>query len=517
MGRWNARRDVVEYSPHDAMSAVSAQPTAARGAVATAARSLAMVMAAHEWRLLRADRMLRVVALLFSGLLVVALVNGVRWSHFQSATIRELQTADSARFAQYRDTLAGLSPTAPIEGPFAPDPRNPMTIGSRGGALAALPPQPLAVLAVGQSDLLPYYYKVNTGLRQGVLKGDEIENPANLLSGRFDLAFVIVVLFPLVILALSYNMLSGEREDGTLALVLSQPVRLRTLLLAKITVRAATVLSIAGVLVIVGLLAAQVNLGDSGVLAAALWWFVVVAAYAGFWFGVALVVNTTVRGSAASAVAAVSSWLLLVILAPVLVNLFAQSRFPTPSRVEFVTMVRTITNQANAVSDKLMSKYTVDHPDLAARGGLDVNDFWARSLTVQDTIEKTLTPYYESFDRQLEQQQQVVNAARVLTPALLVQTALEDLAGTGLPRWQQFRAQTLAFHRQWQSYFVPRQLRREKLTAADVAAVPTFTFREESLAGVRTRVVMSLMWLLVPGAVLWLVGLIRVRHYCIAG
>ena len=499
------------------MSAVSATPTAALGAAPSTTSSMALVMASHEWRLLRADRMLRVVAVLFSVLLVVALVNGVRWSQFQSSTIHALQHADSVRFAQYRDTLAAMSPTAPVAGPFAPDPRNPMTIGSRGGTLAALPPQPLSVLAVGQSDLLPYYYTVNTGLRQGVLKGDEIENPANLLSGRFDLAFVIVVLFPLVILALSYNMLSGEREDGTLALVLSQPVRLRTLLLAKVAVRAATVLSIAGGLVIAGLIAAKVNLGDNGVLAAALWWFVVVSAYAGFWFGIALVVNATVRGSAASAVASVSTWLVLVILAPVLVNLVAQSRYPTPSRVEFVTMVRSITNQANAVSNVLMSKYTVDHPELAARGGLDVNDFWARSLTVQDTIEKTLAPYYESFDRQLDQQQQVVNSARVVTPALLVQTALEDLAGTGLPRWQAFRVQTLAFHRQWQSYFVPRQLRREKLSAADVAAVPSFTFREESGAVVRTRVLMSLVWLVLPAVLLWGVGLARLRRYSVAG
>lgn len=471
-------------------------------------------MAAHEWRLLRADRMLRVIAPLFAILLGAALVNGVRWTRFQATTLAELRAADATRFAAYADTLKQMAPDAPIAGPFAPDPRNPMTIGSRGGTLAALDPAPLSALAVGQSDLLPYYLKVNTGGRQGVLRGDEIENPGNLLTGRFDLAFVIVVLFPLLILALSYNMLSGEREDGTLALVLSQPVQLRSLLLAKVGVRALVVLMIAFAMVSAGLLAARVDLGNAAVLGQTLWWFAVVTAYAAFWFGVALLVNTLVRGSAAAAVGSVTVWLVLVVLAPVLVNLVAQARYPTPSRVAFVSMVRSVTNDANAVSDSLMSKYLVDHPELAG-AGVDMSDFWTRSLTVQDTVEKTLAPRYAEFEQQLAQQQALITGARVLTPALLVQTALEDLAGTGLPRWQAFRAQTLAFHATWQEFFIGRQLRQEKLTAVDVASVPVFAFREESGSEVRGRVVTALLWLVLPAGMLWALGFTRLRRYSV--
>lgn len=479
----------------------------------TAPRSVLRAMAAHEWRLLRADRMLRVVALLFGALLVTALVNGMSWTRFQQATLAELRAADATRFQQYVDTLRTLPADAPIASPFAPDPRSPMTIGSRGGTLAALDPSPLAVLAVGQSDLLPYYLRVNTGGRQGVLKGDEIENPGNLLTGRFDLAFVIVVLFPLVILALSYNMLAGERDDGTLGLVLSQPIRLRTLLLAKIGVRALVVMTVALTVVLGGLLVARVSIGDGATLGRVLWWLALVGVYAAFWFGVALLVNTTVRSSAAAAVVSVTAWLLVVVLAPVLVNLVAQSRYPTPSRVAFITLVRSVTNEANAVSDKLMSRYLVDHPELAAGGAVDMSDYWTRSLTVQDTVEKTLAPHYASFERQLEEQQAIVTGARLFTPALLMQTALEDLAGTGLPRWQQFRAQTLAFHRQWQDYFITRQIRQQRLTATDVQSLPVFAFQEEPRASTRSRVLTALLWLLVPTVVLWALGLARTRRY----
>ena len=70
----------------------------------------------------------------------------------------------------------------------------------------------------------------------------EIENPNRLLAGRFDLAFVIVFLYPLLILTLSYNMLSAEQEQGTLALTLSQPVSLRTLVSGKVLLRALVLL-----------------------------------------------------------------------------------------------------------------------------------------------------------------------------------------------------------------------------------------------------------------------------------
>jgi ABC-2 type transport system permease protein len=73
-----------------------------------------------------------------------------------------------------------------------------------------------------------------------------------LLSGRFDLAFVILYLYPLLILSLGYNLVSGEKEAGTLALTLSQPVALRTLVAGKVAMRFAFVLALAVALSLAG-------------------------------------------------------------------------------------------------------------------------------------------------------------------------------------------------------------------------------------------------------------------------
>ncbi len=87
------------------------------------------------------------------------------------------------------------------------------------------------------------------------LNNDEIENPVHLISGRFDVAFVILYLYPLVILAISYNLISREQESGTLAMTLAQPVSLEEVVLGKIVFRFLFVVAIGIVLFIGGLIA----------------------------------------------------------------------------------------------------------------------------------------------------------------------------------------------------------------------------------------------------------------------
>ena len=129
-----------------------------------------------------------------------------------------------------------------------------------------LPPGPLAPLAIGQSDLLPYYFKVSTDARENIVAATELENPQRLLVGRFDLAFVLIYLYPLLILGITYNMLSAEKEQGTLALALSQPVSLSTLVTGKVTLRALLLVGIVVVFSAVALAAAGADLAAPGAL-----------------------------------------------------------------------------------------------------------------------------------------------------------------------------------------------------------------------------------------------------------
>ena len=191
----------------------------------------------HEWRAQAADASLWLVVSVFAVAIGYGTFNGAGWVAFQGRAIDEAQPGGGRADETARTEIVRITREKASVSAFA-NPRNPDAVGRTLGArYAVMPPTPLAALAVGQSDLLPYYFKVTTDAKETVLAAAELENPQRLLAGRFDLAFVLIYLYPLLILALTYNLLSAEKEQGPLVLALSQPVSLRTLLLGKVASR----------------------------------------------------------------------------------------------------------------------------------------------------------------------------------------------------------------------------------------------------------------------------------------
>jgi ABC-2 type transport system permease protein len=467
----------------------------------------------HEWKNLLADRTLWVLTGLFAVVTFYGVYNGARWASFQRETIAQALQEESERLRGHREFVAsGAEPPTPWR-----DPRSPYSVGgSMGRRYAYLPPSPLAPLAVGQSDLYPYYFQVSTGSKQSFLNNYELENPENLLAGRFDLAFAIVYLFPLLILALSYNVLSAEKEQGTLAMVLSQPVSLRTLAFGKIALRAVIVLALG-----LGLATAAYLASGSAVFASLgplLLWTSVVAAYCLLWFSVAVAVNAFGRSSAANAMILAGIWLVLVVIVPASVNLFVTGAYPVPSRVELVQAIREATNDANARAAQVMSRYFLDHPEMVPQGEApDPNDYQTRSYAIREDVERAMAPVLARYDEQLLAQQAQVDRLKYLSPSIVAQEALNDIAGTGLARYKHFLGLVDRFHQEWRDYFVPKVFARRSLTASDYEAFPAFQFGEESGAAVRGRVSAGLAGLVVPLILVFAAGMGGLRRYPVTG
>lgn len=480
--------------------------------------SLARVVL-HEARMLAADRTLWLVLALLGSVAAYGAANGASWVRFQRATLDAAATEQAERLGKLESRLEAIArdPDAPVS-PLD-DPRSPATVGATTGAqYAALPPGPLADLAVGQGDLLPYYVKVTTQAKQTFLNNDEIENPTHLLLGRFDLGFVVVTLFPLVILGLSYNLLSSEREGGTLALVLSQPVRLRTIVLGKVLIR---VLATMLITVAIGWGASRIGAGgsaaDTGLAARWLGWLAVVLAYGAFWFALAVGVNALGRSSATNAVMLIAAWLAFALVIPSVINLVAAVAYPVPSRVELVQTTRKATTEASAQGSRLLAQYFEDHPELAGPAAGGTEDFAARAYTVQDAVERQVAPLLERFDEQLRRQHAVIGWARFFSPAILAQEALQDIAGTGKARYAAYQAQIDAFHQQWREFLLPLIFQKRPFTIEEFRAMPRYEFAEEPASEVSGRVAVGLAGILAPTLALAVIGTRALRRYPVAG
>lgn len=467
----------------------------------------------HEWRGLTADALVWILVSIFAVAGGYGLLNGMRWVAFQQTAIADATREERDRHAAFEADIRRINSQNAAVPAFA-DPRNADAAGRRmASRYAVMPPADLAPLAIGQTDLLPYYFRMTTEAKESVLAATELENPQRLLAGRFDLSFVIIYLFPLLILTLAYNLLSAEKEQGTLALALSQPTSLQTLVLLKIAPR---LLLFFGLIVVCAGVAAAVAglpLTSSAALVKLLSWIGMVSLYGLFWFVLAIAVAALDRSSSTNAVILAGAWVLFVMLVPSALNLLAETWYPVPSRVRMVQAVREASDEATAAGSRLLSRYYEDHPELApaeADATAAMSDFNAVRIAVADDVDRRVRPVLDEYARQLAGQQQLVDRLRFLSPAVLLQDGLNDLAGAGAARHRHFMTQVEAYHAAWRAYFQPRVLRRQPL--ADYRGVPAFHYEEEALSAVLARTAAASGLLAAPVCLLGLLAAAGLRR-----
>jgi ABC-2 type transport system permease protein len=101
--------------------------------------------------------------------------------------------------------------------------------------------------------------------------------------------------------------------------------------------------------------------------------------------------------------------------------------------------------------------------------------------------------------------------------AILLQEALNDVAGTSNGRYQHFSRQVDQFYREWQNSFLPKVLHNTPLTRADYKRLPRFRYTEQPWPELQRRLSGGLLGLLVPIGVLSLCSVCRMRHYPVMG
>jgi ABC-2 type transport system permease protein len=467
----------------------------------------------HEWRLLTADYALTVVLAAFGLTLAAGLASGLRWRSFLDTSIAQATTEEHERYRALRNQ-ADAYDTAVDPDSRGRDPRIAATLAGRAGSKqAVLPVQPLAVLSVGQSDLLPSAVRVSNEAREQILSAAEIENPHRLLEGRFDVTFVLVYLFPLLILALSYNLLAGEREDGTLMLVLSQPVSLPRLIAAKLAFRLLLFIGVVVVIAGITLLFARISPIASGIPARLLLWTFVVVLYGGFWFAVALYVGSRGWSSATTALQAAGVWLAAVAVVPAGVNLAVNAWYPMPSRVQMVQAMRDASAEATTRGSVLLAKYMEDHPELTPADDRDraAADSAVTRVAVAVEAERLVRPVVERYESQIANQRRAAAWLRYTSPALIAREVLDDIAGTSGARHAAFVRQVDGFHAEWRSFFTPLVAARSRVPSID--AVPSFRYVDEPFSAVLHRAVPGLAVILAASVLLAFAGAHRLARY----
>ena len=450
-------------------------------------------MARHEWRVLSASRIVRLTLAAFGIALLVASMIGTGRAERERAIFERFEHRGGI---QQGGPLVSLRADA---------------VANERGWLALLPPAPLSALAIGQGDVYPNYIKVTARSLDALVSGDQIEHPLAVASGQFDVAFVILFLYPLLIFAVSFDLTATERDQGTLRMVLSQPVTLRDVIAGKMIVRA---LKLFVPVLLIPIAAAAFNSPVSGDfwIRAALW-SIAIGVYGAVWHGIALVVNARGLGAPANALILAGIWLLFAVVGPSCVNLLIAVKYPMPSRVEAAVQARAATEDATVQGSRQLGQFLQDHPTSGNVGREGMRQFALLQAERDQRVADRLDAVEATFNAQLDRQRRLASWLSVLSPTMIAQGVFLDIAGTNTLRLDRFRAEASSFQREWRAYFEPRVLDAATLTPAEYADAPGFSYVDESAGPAARRIAMPLIVMAIAAIALLAIGFRAYRGY----
>ena len=412
-------------------------------------------IAGYEVRRLLRDRALLVLLILLLGLSGYAAWNGVGWVEKREAAIALIEAENQAGLEDRRRFIVDGYPTVIL----------PVT-------RFVLPPGAMASLSVGRSDTYPYIadpvpMSNYTYLFKRVWA--DVGSPAVRAAGRFDLAFVIVFLLPLVILAASYDLWSRERESGVVAMVLSQPVAAGSLITMKLLARGVVVVlpSTAIILAVAVWAGAREPIGIAALA-------LTILAYGGFWLAVALIISLVVHRSTEAAIAAGAVWLLAVVMAPSLSLAAVDLVAPAPSEMRFTTdlkaRVNEITRRQRLYREANPPPARTPAPRIPDR----MRDYYADLVALDDEIAPMIAAHQEAKDAR----RSVLDALRLFLPSVAVQDALDRIAGSDADRALAFENQARAAQLELRQLLESYLDRDALVTPAEYDNAPSLRFRE---------------------------------------
>ena len=338
-------------------------------------------------------------------------------------------------------------------------------------------PSRYAPLSVGLRDVNPFNLKIRMLTLEGQLYDGDISNPATLALGNFDLAFLLVFLYPLLLIAFMHNALSAEQELGTWNLIRSQPVSPRRVLALKAAIRFGAA---AGVWLLT-LAVAVLRLGlppdrRLGFLT------LVSLAYLFFWFAAAWFVISLRRSSNFNALALLGVWLTLAILIPAALNVALATWLPVPEALAVTVDQREgYHRQWDRPKAETMARFFARYPEYASFQAPPDRFSWGWYYAAQHLGDEEAAAASAAFRAKLEQRRQWMQRLAWLTPTINAQAAFNQIAQTDLANHLAYLDSVRGFHEQVRRFFYPFLMRNDAPAAFPWERLPRHEFRDESL------------------------------------
>lgn len=313
-------------------------------------------------------------------------------------------------------------------------------------------PAPIAALAIGQQDVnATIQYLTIRGL-EGQRYDTDLYNPYNLLTGNFDLSFVILFLFPLLIIGFCFNLLSQEMESGTWPMVRVQARSVLWFIWQKISVRLAVVMTL--LLSLIGLAALIIGIPLDEILLA---YTVTAVLYLFVWFGICFLFAAFRTSSNINALLQLTTWVFFCLLFPALINNYLTVKYPVPEAYSNLIKQRdSYHSRWDMDQQTTLKDFFAHYPQYSRfewkKPGFNYLWYYAMQQMGDDGAQQETRAMY----RKMHARQQLSARISNIFPAMQAQLQFSRISGTDLHQHLRFLDSTAAFHERLRHYFYPK-------------------------------------------------------------
>jgi ABC-type transport system involved in multi-copper enzyme maturation permease subunit len=328
-------------------------------------------------------------------------------------------------------------------------------------------------------------------------------SPIFSIFGAFDLAFIVKTVLSLLAILYSYDLIAGEKERGTLRLILSNSVPRDTLLLGKMLGGAISLLVsliiplVSGILIL--LVYPNIHISEQDGLRIVLI-FLLFLLYLLVYFALGLFVSAHSSTSSSSLLILLFVWVAFVTLVPKVSILAAAQLRPIKSIHEITAQKDAFLRQvqeegiirAREWSNKHAPKTEQEEKDYPEdfKKFLGEHQRWLTSRI--DEFNAALDRDYESHKR--SQERVAMNVSRISPASALVFSTM-SLARTGLDEQDRFLAYVRRYKAAFAEWINAQSQKTFKFDRArgdrplvDLSGLPQFLFEQESLSKSLVRV-----------------------------
>ena len=354
------------------------------------------------------------------------------------------------------------------------------------------------------------------------------ENPLPILFPSLDFLFIVTIIMSLLAILFSYDSITGERENGTLRLVIANSVPRTTILFGKLIGGTASLIIPFILALLAGVLYINLNPNiqwdgsawvELGLLATASMTLITL------FYLLGLMVSTFSRYSAISILNCLFLWVLLILVIPNVCPYISAQLRPIPSIRETQRQAEEIDRASREVlrqrRKEIVNKFRIDYGGLFSKleslgfgkilddevgdkekveqlAAADPQfkamvDAFQRELGQaqqewRDTIKKEEETFWGNLNAKAAAQTRLAKNLACISPLADFVYVARDLTGTGLRSLEYFEQVKADYHKLFWRHFFKKGREAEKNDPAfrgdsflDLGDYPRFVFKEEAL------------------------------------